>query len=151
MQLPKAASRGQRHDRPQQWQTAAVNDVLRALQKNGSGSGGGSGSMDSGSGSGGTSSSRSRSSSNSAGLAQAHAETIRSQNEPDVQRELATFDASKATCFKVEDRERLLGIIESAFGDFNSFNGKVRTIFRKRGTTTKLRAAEHKYEAPADE
>ena len=43
----------------------------------------------------------------------------------DVHRELSTFDAAKATCFKPEDRQRLLGIIESAYGDFASFNGKV--------------------------
>jgi len=53
----------------------------------------------------------------------------------EVQRELATFDASKAQCFKAEDRERLLGIIESSFGDFGTFNATVRKIFVKRSTT----------------
>lgn len=53
----------------------------------------------------------------------------------EVQRELATFDAALAQCFKVEDRERLLGIVEAAFGDFKSFNAKVRAIFKKRSST----------------
>ena len=53
----------------------------------------------------------------------------------EVQRELATFNAANAQCFKPEDRQRLLGIIESAFGDFGSFNAKVRQIFVKRSAT----------------
>lgn len=56
-----------------------------------------------------------------------------------VERELATFDAAKAQCFKQEDRDRLLGIIESAFGDFTTFNGKVRGLFAKRGSTLQLK------------
>merc|ERR1711935_1018759 len=59
----------------------------------------------------------------------------------DVHAALATFDAAKATCFKPEDRQHLLGIIESAFGDFNSFNVKVRALFKKRATTTELKKA----------
>ena len=54
----------------------------------------------------------------------------------EVQRELATFDAAKAECFKQEDRERLLSIVEAAFGDFDSFNARVRAIFKKRATTS---------------
>ena len=57
---------------------------------------------------------------------------------PGVQRELATFEASKAECFKQEDRERLLSIVEAAFGDFGSFNAKVRAIFAKRTATVSL-------------
>ena len=53
----------------------------------------------------------------------------------EVQHELATFDAAAAQCFKQEDRERLLGIVEAAFGDFNAFNVKVRSIFKKRSAT----------------
>lgn len=56
----------------------------------------------------------------------------------DVNTALLTFDAAKAQCFKQDDRQRLLGIIESAFGDFNSFNAKVRSMFAKRSTTTQL-------------
>ena len=40
-----------------------------------------------------------------------------------------------AQCFKPEDRERLLGIVEAAFGDFSAFNAKVRSIFKKRSAT----------------
>ena len=65
----------------------------------------------------------------------------------DVMAQLALFDAAKASCFKPEDRERLLGIIESAFGDFGAFNTKVRTIFKRRGTTTQMELPEH--EAPS--
>ena len=50
----------------------------------------------------------------------------------EVQRELAPVDAAAAQCFKVEDRERLLGIIEAAFGDFGAFNAEVRKIFEAR-------------------
>ena len=39
------------------------------------------------------------------------------------------FDARGAQCYKVEDRKRLLGIIEEAFGDFEAFNGLVRQMF----------------------
>ena len=56
----------------------------------------------------------------------------------DVNTALLTFDAAKAQCFKQDDRQRLLDIIESAFGDFNSFNAKVHSMFAKRSTTTQL-------------
>ena len=42
------------------------------------------------------------------------------------------FDAAKAQCFKAEDRQRLLGVVESGFGDFQEFNKLVRSIFRSR-------------------
>ena len=54
----------------------------------------------------------------------------------DVMAALAHFDASKATCFKPEDRQHLLGIIEGAFGDFSSFNAQVRSLFKKRSTSS---------------
>ena len=54
---------------------------------------------------------------------------------PEVQRELATFQAEQAQCFKAEDREHLLGIVESAFGDFAAFNQKVRGLFSKKSIT----------------
>ena len=59
----------------------------------------------------------------------------------EVQRELATFDAAQSQCFKADDRERLLGIIEGAFGDFGVFNAKVRRIFHKRSNTIELEAS----------
>ena len=55
-----------------------------------------------------------------------------------LRQQFASFDAAKAQCFKQDDRQRLLGIIESAFGDFNSFNAKVHSMFAKRSTTTQL-------------
>ena len=38
----------------------------------------------------------------------------------------ANFSAQRAQCFKVEDRDRLLAIIESAFGSFTKFDERVR-------------------------
>ena len=46
-------------------------------------------------------------------------------DDQNVLRQLARFDASVAQCFKNEDRQRLLGIIESAFGSFVDFNASV--------------------------
>lgn len=59
----------------------------------------------------------------------------------DVTNELAAFDAAQAQCFKVEDRERLLSIIEAAFGNFGTFNAKVRNIFEERSATIQDLAA----------
>ena len=50
-----------------------------------------------------------------------------------IETQLATFDALQATCFKPEEAQRLLGIIEVAFGDFSAFNAAVRAIFAERG------------------
>ena len=41
---------------------------------------------------------------------------------------LATFDASKARCFKEKDKQHLLAVIESGFGDVVPFNRCVRTL-----------------------
>ena len=46
--------------------------------------------------------------------------------------QFACFDAAKAQCFKVEDREKLLAVIEAAFGDFKEFNRSVRAVFATR-------------------
>ena len=46
--------------------------------------------------------------------------------------QLATFDALQAQCYKSEERQRLLGIIEEAFGDFKVFNAAVRSILTQR-------------------
>ena len=45
---------------------------------------------------------------------------------------LTRFDASKAQCFLHKDRERLLAVIESAFGDLRPFNRVVRSILAER-------------------
>ena len=42
--------------------------------------------------------------------------------------DLDRFDASKAQCFLRSDRERLLAVIEAAFGDCTPFNKLVRGI-----------------------
>ena len=46
--------------------------------------------------------------------------------------QLASFDALNAQCFKPDERQRLLGIIEEAFGDFGVFNAAVRSILTQR-------------------
>ena len=46
---------------------------------------------------------------------------------PQIAKEFKNFNAAKAQCFKVEDRERLLAVIEAGFGDFKEFNDLVRT------------------------
>ena len=46
--------------------------------------------------------------------------------------QLACFDAAKAQCFKKEDRQRLLAVIEAGFGDFKGFNKYVRNVFAQR-------------------
>ena len=51
----------------------------------------------------------------------------------EVKQALCRFDASKAKCFLRSDRERLLGVIEAAFGDCTPFNALVRDIFTSEG------------------
>ena len=50
----------------------------------------------------------------------------------DLQRKLARFDANKARCFLEYDRQRLLAVIESGFGNCSPFNKLVRGIFSKK-------------------
>ena len=45
-------------------------------------------------------------------------------------KQFSTFDAAKARCFLSRDREHLLAVIESGFGDFHDFIA--RKIFAKR-------------------
>merc|ERR1712187_770755 len=40
------------------------------------------------------------------------------------------FDAQQCTCFLTEDKDRMLDIICSAYGDLRDFNKAVREIFR---------------------
>lgn len=49
----------------------------------------------------------------------------------DVRRQLASFDAAKAQCFLRRDREKLLSVIESGFGDLYDFNETVKSFFPK--------------------
>ena len=42
------------------------------------------------------------------------------------------FEAQKAQCFKLEDRERLLGVIEAGFGELADFDMLVRHLLSQR-------------------
>ena len=46
--------------------------------------------------------------------------------------QFATFDAGKARCFLASDREHLLALIETGFGDFEDFNRVARNLFASR-------------------
>ena len=58
------------------------------------------------------------------------------QNQATAKKELAgllaTFNAAKAECFKQEDRQKLLAVIEAGFGNFDEFNTGVREVFKLR-------------------
>ena len=43
-----------------------------------------------------------------------------------------TFDVKHARCFKEEERQHLLSVIESGFGDLEVFNSVVRHLFTNR-------------------
>ena len=47
----------------------------------------------------------------------------------DLATRLAKFDAEDARCYLDNDRQKLLAVIEAAFGTFYLFNGLVRGIF----------------------
>ena len=53
---------------------------------------------------------------------------------------LKHFDAAEAQCFKQEDREKLLAVIEAGFGDFQEFNLDVRNAFAQRLRDQSLRS-----------
>ena len=60
---------------------------------------------------------------------------------------LARFDAAKARCFYNRDREKLLAVVESGFGDLPPFNRAVRDLLgvtlsnlRKKQSTSKILA-----------
>ena len=46
-----------------------------------------------------------------------------------LRQQFATFDAAKAQCYLTSDREHLLAVIESGFGDCTGFNRVARSIF----------------------
>ena len=52
--------------------------------------------------------------------------------EKELTAQLATFNAAEAQCFKQEDRQRLLAVIEAGFGNFSDFNKGVRSMFELR-------------------
>ena len=47
---------------------------------------------------------------------------------------LASFNASEAQCFKPKDKQHLLAVIESGFGDLVPFNRLVRSLFEETAT-----------------
>ena len=47
---------------------------------------------------------------------------------PQMQSLFAQFDASRAKCFKPKDRQHLLAVIESGFGDLLPFNKCIRAL-----------------------
>ena len=51
----------------------------------------------------------------------------------------ASFDAAKAKCFKAKDRQHLLGVIESGFGDLVPFNKVVRGLLATEGSSRAVR------------
>ena len=56
--------------------------------------------------------------------------------------ELTTIDAAKAHCYNPEDKQKLLAVIEAAFGTFDDFNECVRSAFDKRARAVrKLKTA----------
>ena len=46
-----------------------------------------------------------------------------------VKRSFADFKGEKADCFLAEDKQKLLAVVESSFGDFGHFNKIVRGVF----------------------
>lgn len=64
----------------------------------------------------------------------------------EVERALLSFDALKAQCFLKGDRERLLGVIEAAFGDCKPFNKLVRGILTHKGEASQPQGSD--LEAP---
>jgi len=58
----------------------------------------------------------------------------------------ANFDVAQCTCFIKRERERLLGIIMSSYGDLDTFNSAVRSIFKRAGWATELRLMRTKTE-----
>ena len=42
---------------------------------------------------------------------------------------LAKFDCERAKCFHVADREKILAVIETGFGDTQPFNQIIRNLF----------------------
>lgn len=44
--------------------------------------------------------------------------------------QLTSFRAEEAQCFRAEEREWLLAVIETSFGDLRTFNTTVRSLFK---------------------
>ena len=50
-----------------------------------------------------------------------------------LERQFEGFDAARAECYKEEDKQKLLGVIEASFGNFKVFNLNVSEVFSERG------------------
>jgi hypothetical protein len=50
------------------------------------------------------------------------------ESESQLEQRFETFDARFANCFRPEERERLLGVVEAGFGSVNDFNVCVRSM-----------------------
>ena len=61
----------------------------------------------------------------------------------DLPRRLSRFDASKARCFVDRDRQKLLAVIEAAFGSCVPFNHIVRAIFVEKLELQSKRVEQH--------
>ena len=60
-----------------------------------------------------------------------------------VREALAKFDASKAQCFLQKDRQHLLAVMETGFGDLQPFNKVIRALLKERTITTQPVASCH--------
>lgn len=60
-----------------------------------------------------------------------------------LRRNFANFRTSNAQCFKPEDRERLLAVVEAGFGNFRTFDSLVRRML-KNDTHSTFEAVSHK-------
>jgi len=56
------------------------------------------------------------------------------QGNSTIKQALADFHAERAMCYKVEDRQKLLAIIETSFGTFGNFNNLMRGLFNVRSS-----------------
>ena len=54
------------------------------------------------------------------------------EEDVDLYKKLATFDAGKALCYLEGDRQRLLAIIEASYGDCRDFNAAAQDLFTER-------------------
>ena len=69
---------------------------------------------------------------------------------------LNRFDAAHATCFLVEDQERLLAIVEAGFGSLAPFSALIRGLYRDarathhEGKIDKLQASNDELHAKLD-
>ena len=62
----------------------------------------------------------------------AHPDQDQKEAHEELSRKFASFNAKDAQCSKQEDRQKLLAVIEAAFGDYKEFNRDVRHVFASR-------------------